>query len=205
METFSLNHGVGRKKIPRGGEEEEKGNERRENKFSSFKPLSLSRASRRDLLFAGAFRNFREILRPASSSAHTRQPATLRSGQVTGSLDTHLKCKDVVQLVERRTGTPPTQVRFPDAARDFSLVANFQGRLSYGACVRTPLCAIACIYICAHVKNPEIHVRVRWIMQALKHPACIVGWVTRLCRGWLSPGKATQISRGSNPIGTIQL
>ena len=27
---------------------------------------------------------------------------------------------DVAQLVERRTGTPPTQVRFPGAARDFS-------------------------------------------------------------------------------------
>ena len=33
---------------------------------------------------------------------------------------------DVAQLVERRTGTPPTQVRFPGAARDFSSRANFQ-------------------------------------------------------------------------------
>ena len=37
---------------------------------------------------------------------------------------------DVAQLVERRTGTPLTQVRFPGAARDF------QCRISYG--VRKP-------------------------------------------------------------------
>ena len=35
----------------------------------------------------------------------------------------------VAQLVERRTGTAPTQVRFPDAARDFSPSVNFQCRL----------------------------------------------------------------------------
>ena len=34
--------------------------------------------------------------------------------------------------------------------------------------------------ICAHVKVPLIHVRVRWIMETLKHPACILGWVARL-------------------------
>ena len=43
------------------------------------------------------------------------------------------------------------QIRFPSAARDFSLRVNFQYRLSYG--VRTPPCAIACTYICAHVKR----------------------------------------------------
>ena len=32
----------------------------------------------------------------------------------------------------------------------------------------TPPCAIACIYICAHVKDPVVHVRVRWIMEILK-------------------------------------
>ena len=35
----------------------------------------------------------------------------------------------VAQLVERRTGTAPTQVRFPGAARDFSPNVNFQCRL----------------------------------------------------------------------------
>ena len=79
---------------------------------------------------------------------------------------------DVAQLVERRTGTAPTQFPFPGAARDFSPRANFQCRPSFG--VRTPPCAIACIYICVHVKDPVVHVRVRWIMETLKHPACTV-------------------------------
>ena len=43
---------------------------------------------------------------------------------------------------------------------------------SYG--IYTPLCAIACIYICVHVKDPVIHVRVQWIIETLKHPAKMV-------------------------------
>ena len=46
---------------------------------------------------------------------------------------------DVAQLVDHWTGTPPRQVRFPGAARDFSPRVSFQCRLSYG--VRTPPCA----------------------------------------------------------------
>ena len=95
---------------------------------------------------------------------------------------------DVAQLVEHRTGTPLTQVRFPGPAKDFSPRANFQCRLSYG--VRTHLCAIAC-NIYAHVEDPVVHVGVRWIMETLKHPACEVDWVARLYSSWLSPGKAT--------------
>ena len=52
---------------------------------------------------------------------------------------------------------------------------------------------------------PVVHARVRWIMERLKHPACAVCWVARLCRGWLSPGKATRISYGKNPKWTLQL
>ena len=77
---------------------------------------------------------------------------------------------DLAQLVERRTGTPLSQVRFPGAAMDFSPRVNFQCRLSYG--VRTPSSATACLSICTHVKDPVVHVRVRWIMETLKHPAC---------------------------------
>ena len=36
-----------------------------------------------------------------------------------------LRGGDVAQLVEHRTGTPPTQVRFPGAARDFPPRVNF--------------------------------------------------------------------------------
>ena len=43
-------------------------------------------------------------------------------------------------------------------------------------------------------------------METLKHPACTVGWVARLCRTQLVfPGKATRISHGRNPNGTMQL
>ena len=103
---------------------------------------------------------------------------------------------DVAQLVQHRTGTSPTQVRFPGAASRFSPRVNFQCRLSYG--VRTPPCAFACIYIFAQVKDPVVHVRVRWIMETLKHPACTVSWVAPLCHSWLSPGKTTRISHGSD-------
>ena len=52
-----------------------------------------------------------------------------------------------------------TQVRFPGSARDFSPRVNFQCRLFHG--VYTPPSAIACIYICAYVKDLVVHVRVR--------------------------------------------
>ena len=112
---------------------------------------------------------------------------------------------DVAHLVERWTGTPLTQVRFPGAARDFFFLLriNFQCRLSYGVC--TLPCAIACIKICAHVKDHVVNVRVRLIVETLKHLACTVGWVARLYRSWLSPEKATRIPRGRNPKSTIQL
>ena len=61
---------------------------------------------------------------------------------------------DVAQLVEHQTGTLLTQVQFPNATRDFCPIVNFRCRLSYG--VHTPLCAIACIYICVPVKDPVV-------------------------------------------------
>ena len=59
--------------------------------------------------------------------------------------------------------------------------------------------------LCMLVRDPVGHVRVRWIMETLKYQACTVGWVARLCCSWLSPGKATWISNGRNPTGTVQL
>ena len=61
---------------------------------------------------------------------------------------------DVVQLAEHRMGISPMPVRFPSAARDFSPSINFQCRLAYG--VHTPLCTIACMYICVHVKDQVV-------------------------------------------------
>ena len=95
---------------------------------------------------------------------------------------------DVAQLGERRIASPLTRVRFPGAAKNFSRRVTFQCGPSYG--VRTPPCVTACINNCAHVKDPVVHVRVRWIMETLKHPACTVGWVAPLCRSWLSPGRS---------------
>ena len=114
-------------------------------------------------------------------------------------LDKSNRNGDVAQLVEHRTGALPTQVRFPCAARDFSPRVKFQCRLSQG--VRTPPCAIACISICVHVTDPVVHARVRWIMETLKHLACTVGWVARLCRNWLCPEKETRFSQDKIPLG----
>ena len=91
----------------------------------------------------------------------------------------------------------PTHVWFPGVARDISPRINFQCRLCYG--VRTPSSAVACIFIYTHVRDPMIHVRVWLIMYSMY---CRLGSVTR---GLLSLGKATRISHGRNPIGTIQL
>ena len=91
------------------------------------------------------------------------------------------------------------QVRFPGAAREFSFRVNFQCRLTCGVC--TPQCAIACIKICAHVKDPLVHVRILWIMETLKQSACSVGLVAGLCCSWLSLGKAAWIFCGKIPMG----
>ena len=80
----------------------------------------------------------------------------------------------------------------------------FHSQLSVQTLLRVsvhPLCATACINICAHVKDPVVHVGVRWIMEILKHPACTVGWVARLCRSWLSPRKQPKFSMKEIPMG----
>ena len=97
----------------------------------------------------------------------------------------------MAQLVdERGTGTPLTQVPFPIAERDFSPGVYFQCRLAFD--VPTPPCATAYMNTCVHVKDPVVHVKVRWVMETLEHPAYTVGRVARLCCGWLSLG-------GNNP------
>ena len=56
-----------------------------------------------------------------------------------------------------------------------------------------------------HVKDTVVSVRVRWIKETIKHPACTAGGVAQLCRSWLSPGKATRISHGKNLVRTMHL
>ena len=69
----------------------------------------------------------------------------------------------------------------------------FQSQLSVQTLLRachTQPCAITCIDICVHIKDPVVHVRVQWIMETLKHQACTVGWVVWLHHSWLSPGES---------------
>ena len=108
---------------------------------------------------------------------------------------------DVAQLVEHRASTPPTQVRFPGAARDFLSRVNFQCRLSHDA--HAPCVQSQALTSVRTLKIP-------WSMSGFgrlrntKTPSRHLDWVARLYRSWLSPGKATRISNGRNPIGTIQ-
>ena len=81
---------------------------------------------------------------------------------------------------------------------------NFQCRLSHDVC--TPMCATACINICAHVKDPVVHVRVRWIMETLKHPACTVHWVVRLLLQLVFLGESNsnfQWKKSQNHVNTL--
>ena len=101
--------------------------------------------------------------------------------------------REVAQLVEHRSDTPLTLVRFPGFGKGFFFPGvNFQCRFSYGVCTYPR--EIACINFCVHVRDPVVRVRVRWITEALKHSSCTVDWVARLCHSWLSQGKATRIS-----------
>ena len=105
----------------------------------------------------------------------------------------------VAQLVERWTGTPPTQVQLPCAARDLSPRVNFQCRLSHG--VHTYPCAVTCINVCSDIKDPVVHVRVQWITETFQTPSMH----HRLGRTTLSQlafsREAIQISHGEIPVG----
>ena len=59
-------------------------------------------------------------------------------------------------------------------------------------CPDAPVCSRHAF--CGNFKDPVVHVRLRWIMETLKHQPCTVGCVERLCRSWLSPWRATRIS-----------
>ena len=107
--------------------------------------------------------------------------------------------RDVAQLIEHRTGTPPMQVRLFGTARDFSPSVNFQCRLSWG--VRRPPCVTACVYMCAHVNDPAVHARVRWITETLKHPAWTVRWVARTVAAGFPRGRQPEFPIGEIPLG----
>ena len=39
-------------------------------------------------------------------------------------------------------------------------------------CVSVCVCGSVCVALCTHVKDPVVHVGVRWIMETLKDPTC---------------------------------
>ena len=61
-----------------------------------------------------------------------------------------------------------------------------------------------CKRLCRRVHGPVVLVRIPWIMETLASPANTVGRVSRFCRRWLSPGRATRISHGRNRNGTAE-
>ena len=103
------------------------------------------------------------------------------------SLLSALMCSyDVAQLVERRTSRPSMQVRFSDSPvpqRSFSQSQLSVGRFTY--CVPIPQHVLTSM----SALDLVVRVRVQWIMETLKHPACTVAWVTRRCSSLLSPCK----------------
>ena len=56
--------------------------------------------------------------------------------------------RDVAQLVEHQTGTLPTQVQFPGAARDFSPFSQLSVQTLL-RCPFTPVCNRMHIHLCA--------------------------------------------------------
>ena len=63
----------------------------------------------------------------------------------------------------------------PRCGKGFFSQSQLQCRLSDG--VRTPPCAVACVNICVHDRDPVVCVRDLWILETLKHPAGTVGLV----------------------------
>ena len=97
----------------------------------------------------------------------------------------------MAQLVQRRTGTLLTQVR-PRMRQGIFLPESTFSENSLSVSVHPRGRSHALTYV--HVKDPVVHIKGRGITETLKHPACTVGWVARLFRGWLSPEKATCLS-----------
>ena len=96
---------------------------------------------------------------------------------------------DIAQLVKASVRHTADAGLIPLCSKGFFLPESTFSAHSL-ACVCTPLCAFACISICAHVIDPVVHVRVQWFMETLRHPACSVGWIAQLCCSWLSHRKS---------------
>ena len=91
-------------------------------------------------------------------------------------LDRTLRGGDVAQLVRASDRHVADAGLIPRCGKGF--ISQSQLSVQTLTCIRILLCTITCINICAHVKGPVVHVRVGWIMETLKHPACTVDWLS---------------------------
>ena len=91
---------------------------------------------------------------------------------------------DVAQLVRASDRHAADAGSIPRCGKEFF----FQSQRSVKTllCVSVTPCSIACINICARVKDPVVHVRVRWIMETLKYPAWTVSWLGEIPLGQYS-------------------
>ena len=111
--------------------------------------------------------------------------------------------RDVAQLVQSHQHAANAS-SIPRCGKGFFSRSQLFVQTLVIQCPYTP-CAIACINICVHIKDHVLHVRVWWIMETLKHPACTVGWVVRLFHNWLSLGQQLKFPTGKNPNEAVQL
>ena len=108
-------------------------------------------------------------------------------------------------IVWQSVGTARCWLRFDSPVRQgiFLPVSTFSAEsLTVSVHPRVQSHALKCVRT---LKDLLVYVRVRWIMETLKHPACTVGWVARLCRSWLSPGGGEGGTQHEFLVGEIQM
>ena len=114
---------------------------------------------------------FAPIILDSVGTLH-REPALSVCGKERGDLlyfaGRHRKwgCGSVGRASDRHAADAGS---IPRCGKGFS--SNSQLSVKTFTCVRTSPCAIAGINVCTHVKDPVVHVRVRWIMETQKTPS----------------------------------
>ena len=86
--------------------------------------------------------------------------------QEKNALPTDLRGWDIPQLVRASDRHAADAGSIPRCGKEFFSQSQ-RSVQTLLRCSYTP-CAIACINICAHVKDPVVHTRVRWIMETPK-------------------------------------
>ena len=67
-------------------------------------------------------------------------------------------------------------------------------------CPYTPVCIRMHKHL-THLKDPMVHVKVRWTVETLKHEACTEGWVAQICCSRLYPWKQPEFPMREIPMG----